>query len=39
MKDNPYFKLVDKLQFVLDKMPDDEWEKMYDSLEGQEMKK
>ena len=37
MKDSPYFKLVDQLQFVLDKMPDDEWQKMYDSLEGQEM--
>lgn len=37
MKDSPYFKLVDQLQFVLDKMPDDEWDKMYDSLEGLEM--
>ena len=32
-KDNKYIKRLDYAQFVIDKMPDDEWEKFYDSFD------
>lgn len=37
MEGNPYFERVDACQFVLRKMSDDEWEELYDSLEGKEL--
>lgn len=32
MEGHPHFKMVDKMQFVLDQMSDEEWEQMYNSI-------
>ena len=34
-KDNKYIKRLDYAQFVIDEMPDDEWERFYDSFEAE----
>ena len=34
---NPYFKKVDAGQFILRKMPDDEWQKLYDAIDAKPM--
>jgi len=34
---NPHLTMVDPLQFVLRRMPDDEWDKLYESLECEEI--
>lgn len=37
-KDNPYFKKVDVGQFIMRKMPDDEWQKFYDAFDVEPMR-
>lgn len=36
-QNNPHFNMVDKSQFILDKMSDEEWENLYDSINGFEI--
>ena len=35
---NPYFKKVDAGQFTMQKMPDDEWQKIYDAIDVEPMR-
>lgn len=37
-KDNKYVKRLDYAQFVIDEMPDDEWERFYDSFEAEPLR-
>lgn len=37
-KDNKYIKRLDYVQFVIDEMPDDEWERFYDSFEAEPLR-
>ena len=37
MDGHPHFKMVDKMQFVLDQMSDEEWEELYNSIDGLEL--
>ena len=37
-KDNKYIKRLDYAQFVIDEMPDDEWERFYDSFDAEPLR-
>ena len=39
VENNPYFKKVDAGQFVLRKMPEEEWKKLYDAFDVKPMRK
>ena len=38
VESNPYFKKVDAGQFTMQKMPDDEWQKLYDAIDVEPMR-
>lgn len=38
VKDTPYFKKLDALQFVVNKMPQDKWQQVFDSLDAEVMR-
>ena len=35
---NPHFKMIDAGQFALSKMPDDEWQKLFDAIDVKAMR-